>query len=170
MINELELFQPYSYDPYQDDRAADMKPFVDVPMDFNVLSEQEWSRAHSEDITVRKMFDLKEFGISFELGTFWYNNPGLQKYCTDNLNETWFYDSDQVSERQSRHGGDALLVHPLYYGENNDFGVYGVVVVMLCLVLVAGCCSNAVCGEKGQWLDDGQYGDEYGSLERLWTS
>merc|ERR1712176_836925 len=107
VINELEQYQPYSYDPYQENRAADMKPFLDVPMDFNILSEQEWSRANKEDITVRKIFDLREFDISYELGSFWYNNAGLQKYCAENLNETWFYDSVQYSsERRSRHGND----------------------------------------------------------------
>ena len=100
VINELEHFQPYAYDPYQDNREADMKPFVDVPMDFTTLAEKPWARAYSEDITVRKVFDLREFDISFELGSFWFENAQLEKYCGDNLNETWFYDSSRVSEKR----------------------------------------------------------------------
>eukprot|EP00483_Globobulimina_turgida_P007319 UN07333 len=94
VINELEQYQPYAYDPYEASRMADIKPFLDLAMDFNVLSEAKWSRAYSEDITVRKIFDLKQFDISYELGIFWKDNVKLQEFCGSNLNETWFYDSE----------------------------------------------------------------------------
>eukprot|EP01083_Nonionella_stella_P015213 42581_1 len=100
VINELEKYQPYAYDPYQANHMADSKPFVDRPMDFNVLHDQKWSKVYTEEITVRKMFDLAEFDISYERGSFWHDNVELQKYCADNLNETWFYDTVEKAEKQ----------------------------------------------------------------------
>eukprot|EP00483_Globobulimina_turgida_P005013 UN05023 len=101
VINQLEEYQPYAYDPYEASRMADVKPFLDLPMDFNVLSKAKWSRAYKEDITVRKIFDLKEFDITYELGTFWHDNVKLQEFCGSNLNETWFYDSIQYDSENN---------------------------------------------------------------------
>jgi hypothetical protein len=91
VINELEDYVPFAYDPYLADHSADVKPFLDRAMDFNVLATMEWADASKEDITVRKVWDFAHFGISFELGTFWHNNPSLAEYCGD-INDTWFYD------------------------------------------------------------------------------
>ena len=173
LINELEKYQPYSYDPYQDNRMADMKPFLDIPMDFNVLAQQEWSRAYKEDITVRKVFDLQEWDITYELGTFWHQSAGLQKYCTDNLNETWFYDSMQFSTPRRDHHGDESLFNILWINGADiestmgyQYILYLVIFLVLTLIMVIMRYKDTLFGQyeflKGNNIDD--HLDIYGTF------
>lgn len=175
-INELEEYQPFSYDPYQDNRMADMKPFLDLPMDFNVLAQQKWSRAYKEDITVRKIFDLQQWDISYELGTFYWNSPGLQKYCTDNLNTTWFYDSEEfMTERRSKHGDNnfitALLSEEIGFKSSMDYHYLFVVIIMvsfLFVLIICACCNyNNGDYDQYKYLDDKKYislKEQYGTF------
>eukprot|EP00485_Elphidium_margaritaceum_P004936 CAMPEP_0202690836 /NCGR_PEP_ID=MMETSP1385-20130828/5726_1 /ASSEMBLY_ACC=CAM_ASM_000861 /TAXON_ID=933848 /ORGANISM="Elphidium margaritaceum" /LENGTH=423 /DNA_ID=CAMNT_0049346151 /DNA_START=96 /DNA_END=1365 /DNA_ORIENTATION=+ len=175
-INELEQYQPFSYDPYQDNREADMKPFLDLPLDFNLLAEQEWSRAYAEDITVRKIFDIKAWDISFELGTFWHQSAELQKYCSDNLNSSWFYDSVQFSTpRREQHGQqDQQLSNTILDGVprgnthlQHDIAVC-LFIIAFALTLVALCRRETIRLAASASADKYRvYGNAYDEMEHL---
>jgi len=164
VINELEQYQPYSYDPYQADRAADMKPYLDVPMDFNILADQEWARVNKEDITIRKVFDLKEFDITYELGTFWHTNARLQQYCIDNLNKTWFYDTVDINSIVN----DALLMNNniLDTKSNVDYQyiIYGMVFLVLLFFVIIRRFINKFGDKDRRILEEDHCDNEYGTF------
>merc|ERR1712154_516630 len=72
---------------------------------------KKWTRAHSENVTVRKLFDLATFDISFELGAFWNENEQLREHCAANLNATWFYQTHSHAREDEEEAvlADALL-------------------------------------------------------------
>ena len=159
VINELEEYQPYSYDPYQSDREADIKPFLDISMDFNVLAKQEWSRAYNENITVRKVFDLQYFDISYELGSFWHNDEILQRECGDNLNETWFYNTEQYDAFV-----DEVIINGIHHTTDNEW-LYLLLLVVLFLYLLTGLYMNGLCEKQMILLgNEQQIDDAYGTF------
>eukprot|EP01084_Bolivina_argentea_P118909 210921_1 len=160
VINELENYQPYAYDPYQAARMADIKPYLDMPMDFNVLSKMEWSRAHKEDITTRKIFDLKEFDISYELGSFWHDNYDLRQWCGDNINETWFFDTVKYDSDVAVFGASgfvSVLKH--------NYVMYGIVFVVVLIFMGIGCFRNRLWNDKRVLLElKNKCDEEYGTF------
>ena len=71
-----------------------MKYTLDTVMNFGLIQEADWSWIKQEgiDLTPRMMFDISEWNISFELGSFWRLNNDVQEWCDGKLNDTWFYD------------------------------------------------------------------------------
>eukprot|EP00483_Globobulimina_turgida_P009349 UN09368 len=96
-IDELDEYIPFVFDSYKlDEDNIDIKPTLDTPMGFAFICENELSVCNNKDITPRIMLDAAEWGISYELGTFWSINDELQSFCGDNINNTWFYNQAYI--------------------------------------------------------------------------
>lgn len=77
---------------------------LDDPFNTFELKDSEWSLSHSEDVTVRKLWDPTALGIVYELEPFW-SNSGINKWCENQLDSDWFVQTmtgDKVREVQQR--------------------------------------------------------------------
>merc|ERR1712154_502351 len=60
-------------------------------MGFVYICDLENSVCGERDVTIRTMFDIGTWGISYEPGPFWFENEESLSFCGE-LNEQWFYE------------------------------------------------------------------------------
>jgi len=97
-VQTLQDHVPFAFDSY-DVAGADgelqstFKPQLDTPLRFELICNLKDARCGREEVTIRKMYDIGSWGISYEPGPFWNDNDGLQALCGE-LNPQWFYGED----------------------------------------------------------------------------
>eukprot|EP00484_Ammonia_sp_Unknown_P014843 CAMPEP_0197073002 /NCGR_PEP_ID=MMETSP1384-20130603/210382_1 /TAXON_ID=29189 /ORGANISM="Ammonia sp." /LENGTH=615 /DNA_ID=CAMNT_0042511827 /DNA_START=44 /DNA_END=1888 /DNA_ORIENTATION=+ len=74
---------------------------IDAPYNLYPLNQVDWSLASSMDITPRKLYDIKDWNVQYDLGTFWKRSK-LNEWCEERathnsgtvkgVNPDWFVD------------------------------------------------------------------------------
>lgn len=98
-INKVEDYSPYSWSvtsQYPDlwmDYAMEWEYICSAPNMDNVFCADN-------EVTIRSLWDMTRWGVSYELGSFWTDNQKLQKQCSGNLNASWFYFVDEAQQKR----------------------------------------------------------------------
>merc|ERR1711994_782489 len=72
---------------------------LDSPLSFGAMCDLDGAVCGRQSVTPRALFDIASWGVSYELGTFWTGNEALRERCAVHLNESWFYESEEVESR-----------------------------------------------------------------------
>ena len=94
-INDLEQ-HPQAFSPYCLKLNLDHDHCVGIDLDDplyfgGVLPKRPWSFIHNEVLTIRKLYNLPEWNIVYDLnGDDFFVKSGLAKFCKNKLNEEWF--------------------------------------------------------------------------------
>jgi len=101
------------------DRFADamLDRSVDAELDTAGLKEtQPWTFAYNHKLTVRKLYDISDWNVVYDTGSFW-RRSGLSEQCE--LNDVWFRQSRPTEEVEAVEDANVLmppqtlLSHPL---------------------------------------------------------
>ena len=90
-VDELAFFIPNSFESQGTES-------LDTVMRFEDICTLEGAVCGSDEVTIRKMYDIGIWNISYELGSLWNDNPELQSLCGDKLNTDWFYEDVDIGD------------------------------------------------------------------------
>lgn len=96
-VDEMDQCIPFAFESTS---GSDVT--LDTVMNFTTICHLPGAVCGSEQVTIRKMFDIGAWNISYELGSFWNENEELQSQCGDILNSEWFYSDAGMLEMMDK--------------------------------------------------------------------
>ena len=97
-LDKVEDYSPYSW--------SVNSQYPDLSMDDAMEWEHICTAANVDvfcadnEVTIRSLWDMTRWGVSYELGSFWTDNDRLQRLCSGKINGSWFYSADEVQQNR----------------------------------------------------------------------
>ncbi len=151
---------PSAYTPYGTNPGPDCVKQLDDGFNLYMLEDAEWSLASNMSITPRSLWNLSDWGVAFDFGTF-YGKSGLQTHgvCdANNIEQSpWFIhreSEDEDEDDEANQHEDAVVDHdPIAVhrgGEEVITAFMSIVLVFVVAVILLKC-----------YKDNKQNGDAY---------
>eukprot|EP01084_Bolivina_argentea_P038390 70970_1 len=97
------------------------------------LEEKDWSYIHRNDLTVRKLYNLAEWGIQYDLGNGdgFYEKSGVKEYCKGKLNDKWFILNENNDENDNEEMVLSSSVRPSYITTHLSYSSMFMIIFLL---------------------------------------
>eukprot|EP01084_Bolivina_argentea_P003067 5726_1 len=92
----INAYNAYCYAPSYYDGCGAIQ--LNEVMLFDPLSTVEWSLVSRKDVTIKMMYNINEWGIKYELGTFWEYSH-LNEWCDNQISKEWFIESEIINKK-----------------------------------------------------------------------
>ena len=132
-----EAFEPYciQVNPVGEGHDQCVAINLDDPLYFSgLLPKRPWSFIHNEQLTIRKLYNLPQWNVIYDLnGDEFFTKSGLAKFCKNKLNEEWFILPTEENEDKKQQN---LMPVVLFKGMSYDVLKVGIITFVVFGLLV----------------------------------